>query len=646
MNIMKKKIQSFGRALSAMVMPNIGAFIAWGLITAIFIPGGWWPNESIAQMVSPMLKYLLPVLIAYTAGKNVGGPRGGVAGAVAAMGVIIGTDTPMFLGAMIMGPVAGWCVKKFDKLIEGRVGAGFEMLVDNFSLGIIAMLLSISGYLVIGHAVAWVTGLLSKGVSLLLAHKLNPLLAVLVDPAKVLFLNNAVNHGIMTPLGIQQAAEVGRSMLFLVDPNPGPGLGILLACWAFGKGSTKQSAPGAAVIQLLGGIHEIYFPYVLARPMLLLAVMAGNICALSFFTVMDFGLVAPASPGSLISIILMSPKGNTLTGILGVLIGTAVSFLLASPMVKSRPDFQSEDEAGSPPDSPAGGAPLPGANASGGRIEKIVFACDAGMGSSALGATRFKSRLMKDGLSGVKCTNCAIGSIPADASVVVCQRELAQRARSCSGAEIVEISNFLSDPALDALLMRIKSCGNAPAGASCADDTDAAAPNHGCNSGAMQNCNPAQSHSSNRSADQSGADNGILRPDNILTGLAPEDKEAALTRAGRMLVDSGYAEEAYVEAILERERLATTYMGMGLAIPHGTSEAKGAVLRSGIVVLQYPDGVDFGEEKARLIVGIAGVGDEHLEILAKVAAALEDAATLERLSTTDSAREIYEVLKI
>lgn len=589
---MKEKIQRFGRALSAMVMPNIGAFIAWGLITAIFIEGGWWPNESIARMVSPMLKYLLPTLIAFTAGKNVGGYRGGVAGAVAAMGVIIGTETPMFLGAMIMGPIAGWCVKKFDKLVEGKIGAGFEMLVDNFSLGIIAMLLAIAGYLVIGHAVAWITGGLSAGVNWMLAHKLNPLLAVLVDPAKVLFLNNAVNHGIMTPLGIQQAAELGQSMLFLVDPNPGPGLGILLACWAFGKGNTKQSAPGAVVIQLLGGIHEIYFPYVLARPILLLAVMVGNIFALSFFTLVDFGLVAPASPGSLISIILMSPKGKTLLGILGVLIGTVVSFLLAWPMVKSRPDFQGESE-NAPSD---GTAALPA-----GTISKIVFACDAGMGSSALGATRFKARLMKAGLPGIKCTNCAVGDIPADASLVICQKELEDRART-SGKEVIAITNFLADPALDALLARLQQ---APA-------------------------DPAP---------------GLLLKSNILTGLPFEGKEAAIRRAGALLHASGYVEESYIDAMVEREGIATTYMGEGLAIPHGTAGAKEAVLHSGIVVLQYPEGVDFDGEKARLLVGIAGVGDEHLAILAKVAGALEDPATLELLSSANDPEIIYNVLK-
>ena len=584
---MRKSIQQFGRSLSAMVMPNIGAFIAWGLITAMFIPGGWFPNEHLAIMVSPMLKYLLPTLIAFTAGKNISGYRGGVAGAVAAMGVIIGTDTPMFLGAMIMGPLAGWCIKKFDSMVKGKVGAGFEMLVDNFSLGIIAMLLAIAGYLLIGGIVEGLSDALGAGVNWMLKHKLNPLLSLIVDPAKVVFLNNAVNHGIMTPLGIQQAAEMGHSMLFLVDPNPGPGLGILLACWVFGKGMTKQSAPGAAVIQLFGGIHEIYFPYVLARPMLLLPIMIGNVCALSFFTLTDFGLVAPASPGSLISIILMSPRGRTLIGILGVFIATAISFLLSIPIIKSRPDFQGENEQAPSTDESTSTAPLSGT------IRKIVFACDAGMGSSALGATRFKARLMKNGLGSIVCVNSAVDVIPADADLVVCQRTLADRVQ---GHEIVRITNFISDPALDTLLDRLKK----------------------------------------------GPE--VLQIKNILTGLPSESKEEAILRAGHLLEAAGYVDPGYAASMLEREKIVTTYIGMGLAIPHGTSDTKALVRNSGIVVLQYPDGVDFGEEKARLVIGIAGVGDAHLDILAKISSSLDDEEVLERLSVTKDPEEIFKAL--
>ena len=599
---MREKIQRFGRSLSAMVMPNIGAFIAWGLITAMFISGGWLPNEHLAKMVSPMLKYLLPTLIAFTAGKNVSGYRGGVAGAVAAMGVIIGTDTPMFLGAMIMGPLAGWCVKKFDNLVKGKVGAGFEMLVDNFSLGIIAMLLAIAGYLVIGGVVEGLSNALSSGVNWMLRHKLNPLLSLIVDPAKVVFLNNAVNHGIMTPLGIQQAAEMGHSMLFLVDPNPGPGLGILLACWVFGKGMTKQSAPGAAVIQLFGGIHEIYFPYVLARPLLLLPVIVGNVCALSFFTLTDFGLVAPASPGSLISIILMSPRGRTLIGILGVFIATAISFLLAIPIIKARPDFQGESENIPSTDDGASIKPLTGT------IRKIVFACDAGMGSSALGATRFKARLMKNGLGSISCTNSAVDSIPDDADIVVCQSNLADRVH---GHEVVKITNFISDPALDSLLERL---GKGTPKEEAEEKTD-------------------------------GKETGVLRIRNILTGLPSESKEDSILRAGHLLEASGYVDSGYAESMLEREKIASTYMGMGLAIPHGTSETKALVRESGIVVLQYPDGVDFGEEKARLVIGIAGAGDAHLDILAKISSALDDEEVLERLSVTSDPEDILKTLE-
>lgn len=258
---MRQQIQKFGRALSGMVMPNIGAFIAWGFVTALFIPSGWWPNTQMARLVDPMLTYLLPLLIAYTAGRNVAGERGGVIGAIAAMGVIVGSDIPMFIGAMVMGPLGGYTIRWFDKLTQGRIKAGFEMLVSNFSIGILGMLLAILGYWVIGGAVTGLTLLVSNGVEVVIRHGLLPLVSLLVEPSKVLFLNNALNHGIFSPIGIEQARETGQSIMFLLETNPGPGLGVLLACWFFGRGNMRQSAPGAVIIQFCGGIHEIYFPY-------------------------------------------------------------------------------------------------------------------------------------------------------------------------------------------------------------------------------------------------------------------------------------------------------------------------------------------------------------------------------------------------
>ena len=301
---MKEKVQVFGRALSGMVMPNIGAFIAWGLIAALFIATGWIPNERLSGLVEPMSKYLLPLLIAYMGGKVVGDHRGGVIGAVATMGVIVGSDISMFLGAMIMGPLSAWILKKFDKLIEGKVKAGFEMLVNNFSLGIIGAILACISVYVVAPFVTTLNSIMEMGVGFFVDHSLLPLTSIFIEPAKVLFLNNAINHGILSPMGIQQVNEVGKSIFLLLESNPGPGLGILLAYCLVGKGSAKSSAPGAAIIHFLGGIHEIYFPYILMNPLLLLAVIAGGASGILTFTIFDVGLTGTASPGSIISIII------------------------------------------------------------------------------------------------------------------------------------------------------------------------------------------------------------------------------------------------------------------------------------------------------------------------------------------------------
>lgn len=615
----QQKVQKFGRSLSGMIMPNIGAFIAWGLLTALFIPTGWCPNEYLGKLVDPMLKYLLPILIGYTAGKNIAGDRGGVTGAIATMGVVIGSSIPMFIGAMMMGPLGGWCIKKFDKWTEGKVKDGFEMLINNFSIGIIGLLLAIFGYMFVGDIVIWLTKTLSKLTVVLIDHHLLPLVALVVEPAKVMFLNNAINHGIFSPIGIEQANELGKSVMFLFETNPGPGLGVLLACWAFGKGATKQSAPGAIIIQSLGGIHEIYFPYILARPGLLLGAIAGSAAALGFYQLTDAGLVAPASPGNFITLPVMAPKGETLVILGGILIAAAVSFLVSIPFMRGKEKSVEDD--------------LHIDESRTGFINLIMFACDAGMGSSALGATRFRKRTSLAGLE-VKVRNCAVDQVPDATDLIVCQRGLAVRVKDTNpGKEVVIIDNFLSDPALDRLLERlIRMEAEGPEGiAGQAGNDGEKVGNDGEKVG-------------NAEEAKDGNETSLLRLENIKTGLAPESKEEAIRRAGRILHESGYVDAVYIDAMIARENLTTTYMGMGLAIPHGTSEAKAAVKKSGIAVLQYPEGVDFDGEKAHLIIGIAGVGDAHLEILAKVSETLEDEEVLERLSKSGTAEEIYKTL--
>jgi len=334
--MIKQSVQKFGRALSGMVMPNIGAFIAWGLITALFIPTGWLPNERLAQLVGPMITYLLPLLIGYTGGSMVGrnGMRGGVVGAIATMGVVVGSEIPMFLGAMIAGPLGGFCIRKLDAVLEGKIPAGFEMLVSTFSAGITGGGLAIVCNLVIGPVVQAGTGVLGGGVGWLVDAGLLPLTSVLVEPAKVLFLNNAINHGVFTPLGTAQAVETGRSIFFMIETNPGPGLGLLLAYSLAGKGTAKSGALGAIIIQFFGGIHEVYFPFVLMNPVMILAMIGGGFSGVLTLTVFGGGLIAPATPGSIFVHLMMTPIGAHVPNMLGILVGAGVTFLLAVLLLK------------------------------------------------------------------------------------------------------------------------------------------------------------------------------------------------------------------------------------------------------------------------------------------------------------------------
>lgn len=458
---MKEKVQVFGRFLSGMVMPNIGAFIAWGLITALFLATGWCPNETLAQLIGPMSSMLLPLLIAYTGGQVVAGQRGGVIGAIATMGVIVGSDVPMFIGAMIVGPAAAWVIKQFDRLVQNKVKAGFEMLVNNFSIGIIGAALAAVAMLGVTPLVNILNGWMEAGVGFFVNHGLLPLTSLFIEPAKVLFLNNAINHGILSPMGIKQVEEVGKSVFFLLEANPGPGLGILLAYCFFGKGTAKSSAPGAVIIHFFGGIHEIYFPYILMNPLLLLAVIAGGASGIFVFTMMNVGLTAPSSPGSILAILMMAERHSYVGLLLGVLISAAVSLVIAIPILKFMSKDASLEEAQAKKDSmkrQAKGIDAKNTTETAmGKVNKIAFACDAGMGSSAMGATVLKKKLAAAGITGIDVIHTPVSSIPGDVQVVVTHQELGERAaHSCPQAKLILITNFLAAPQYDELVEELK----------------------------------------------------------------------------------------------------------------------------------------------------------------------------------------------
>ncbi len=656
-------VQKFGTFLSNMVMPNIGAFIAWGLITALFIEVGWlnrgggasalWAADSwVAHMggwgaykgggiVGPMITYLLPILIGYTGGKNVYDVRGGVVGGIATMGVIAGTTIPMFMGAMIMGPLGGWSMKKLDALWDGKIRPGFEMLVNNFSAGIWGGILATLGFFVMSPIVTSVAELLGNAVKFLVDHSLLPLTSLLIEPAKILFLNNAINHGVLTPLGTQQSLESGKSVLFLLEANPGPGLGLLLAYMVFGKGMSKASAPGAAIIHFFGGIHEIYFPYVLAKPKLLAATVAGGMTGVFVNVLFNVGLVAPAAPGSILAVYAQTARDSYIGVTLSVLSAAAVSFFVAAFLLKTD---RAEDDgdlsaATASMESMKGKKSLASAALTGGGatvatrqgpIHKIVFACDAGMGSSAMGASVLRKKIQGAGYTDVTVVNKAISTLTDEWDLVVTHQDLTTRARERTGsATHVSVDNFMGSPRYDEIVTLL---GQTNGGGSGGSATPVVAP----------------AAAVSTATDPAGA--GSLDTSNVLgrAGIRlagnASDRDSAITEAGDLLIAQGAVDGSYVASMHEREASVSTYMGNLLAIPHGTNEAKGSIRRTAMSFVRYPNGIDWNGNQVRFVVGIAGAGNDHLTLLSKLATVFLDEAQVARLEAATSQDEIQEIL--
>ena len=635
---LRARIQKFGGYLAGMIMPNIGAFIAWGLITAMFIETGWLPNATLAGLVGPMLYFLLPILIGHTGGKMVHGNRGAVIGAIATAGVIIGgitefatlTGTPMFLGAMIMGPFAGWVLKHFDRAVEGKVRAGFEMVVDNFSLGIIGMLLAIVGTLGVGPVVAAIVGVLSAGVNWLVAANLLPLASLFVEPGKVLFLNNAINHGIFTPLAALDVAETGKSILYMVESNPGAGLGLLTAFMLFGPRSLRASSSGAIVIHFLGGIHEIYFPYILMRPIMLIGMILGSMSGLFVATATGAGLAGPPSPGSILAYFAVTPPGGHLPMILTVLTAAVVSFVVTSALLKfgKGSDDSLEAEAAALASS---GSLGDGVSILGSDVRKVVIACDAGMGSSVMVASQMRKRLAP---YGVEVVHTPVDQIPADAQVVLTHEGLADRAaKRAPGTVVVPFASYLGDPAFDRVELAIRE------GRTLTATGVGEAQGQPISSAAA----PAATTATLARPKKRLAP-GILPRQNVRLGLTARSKDDAIRQAGQVLVTSGAAEPAYIDGMLARELQTTTFLGQGVAIPHGTNEARAHINSAALGFLQYPEGIDWDGNTVNVVIPIASNSDEHVSLLAALATTLSDKERAARLRSATSVDEVIDLL--
>lgn len=602
--MIKEQIQKFGKFVGSMIIPNIGVFIAWGFITAIFTSTGWFPNEKIALLVDPVTTYLLPILIGVTGGKVTGGARGGVVAAISTIGVIVGSDMPVILGSIVIGPLSGVLIKRFDKFINEKVPSGFEMLVNNFSLAIIGIILSIVGLFIVGPLMSIITTIMNLGLEFIIRKGLLPLLAIFIEPIKILFLNNAINHGIIDVMAMSQVNEHGKSILYLLEANPGPGLGVILSYLVYSKGNMKQSAPSAAIIQLLGGIHEIYFPYILLNPILLLAAIIGNCCSIIFFQVFNSGLVSTASPGSIFSILMLSHRGNVLINFLGVCLGALISFFISSIILKRK--YIKDNEKRRNKDS------MKVSELDIKNIKKIAFVCDVGMGSSAMGATKFRSRIKKFNFN-IDIVNASINNIPDDADIIVTHTGLLSSIKGdFNKSKFIFIENFLEDENLDVLFDELYKINFIK------DDKEKVKEEN----------------------------NRLLNEENILLGLESESKEEAIIRAGEMLLENGYIDYDYIDSMIERENKISTYIGMGIAIPHGTEIGKSAVKKAGVTILQYPNGVEFQGQMAYIIIAIAAKENEHLEILSKIATALEAPNIIDEIRKIDNTSKMLEIFNI
>ncbi|MBC2933422.1 PTS mannitol transporter subunit IICBA [Nocardioides sp. zg-1228] len=641
------RVQRFGTFLSNMIMPNIPALIAWGLLTALFIDVGWLPNADLATMVGPTIHYLLPILIAGTGGRMVHGDRGAVVGAFAVMGAIAGSDllvaefnatlppdepplgqVHMFIGAMILGPLAAYVMKRLDALWDGKVRAGFEMLVNMFSAGIVAFVMALVGFYGVAPVVNEVMDVLGNAVETLVDNNLLPLTSLLIEPAKVFFLNNAINHGVLTPLGLTEAAETGKSVLFLLEANPGPGLGLLMAYSIFGRGVAKATAPGAAIIEFLGGIHEIYFPYVLMKPRLILAMIAGGMTGVAINVALDVGLRAPAAPGSIFAVYAQTARDSYLGVTLSVVASAAVTFAVAAVLLKlDRSDDDgdlaaatAQMEANKGKKSSVSGA-LAGRGASSGPIHSIAFACDAGMGSSAMGASVLRKKIQDAGHGDVTVVNKAISNLDDSYDLVVTHQDLTDRARQQTPSAVhVSVDNFMASPRYDEIVEML-------------DDTPDDNPD-----GATDAAPGASAHGGGL------ATSDVLSRDSIVLGGSARTRDDAITEAGELLVAAGAVDPSYVEAMHERERSVSTHMGNGLAIPHGTNEAKGAIHRSALSFVRYDDGIDWNGKEASFVVGIAGAGDDHLALLRSLATVFADESQVARLRAAATPDEVLAVL--
>lgn len=602
--------------ISKIIIENIPFFIVLGVLSLF--------NDSyiyIHEFKYILVKYILPVVLCYTSGRLMDKRYGGIVSTVVLGTVLVNYNFQSFLEPILIGIISGWVTQKYCEIIDRLKIPGAEMTFHNLGTALLAIGISFILHYILPFYKNFQETVASELSSVVFDSVFLPLLALVIEPAKVFFMNNLINHSLLSTLGFLELNEKGKSIFFLLETNPGPGLGILMCYYVYEKKKKNtervKEARSNIFIHFLGGIHEVYFAYVLRNLRLILALIAGGTAGIVFFQKFNVGLVGVASPGSVLLLLLLSPLEDKLHVLFGVLISAIVTFIVGLLIVKKN------DEAFKVADLNYSEAIILSNN----KLE-ICVSCDAGMGSSAMGATLLRKKLAKEGVRNIKVLNSSIDSIPDSANIIVVHRQLIDRLTvDTTGKDIFIIDDFMDGEFYDSLAKKIKEL-------SLIDEIK----------------NDSETILKEKDVikideEKPIVKRRILEKDNIHLDLKRTDKITAISNAGRILVEKGYVEEEYIASMIEREVLSSTYLENGIAIPHCTAEGLKYIKNSGIVVLQYPYGISYGNGKTvYLIVAIASLKDGHINILKKLSEIFDDEKMAEQLSTSVDIDEIYESL--
>lgn len=408
-----KLIQRIGKFYTRIILRNIGIFIFIGLLSVIFHEHGWLPNKNIYAISQLAYRMVLPFMIAYEGGQILGGTGGGIQAVLAVSGVLVADPSVGFFCGMLIGPLAGWLWKQEEKWVLGKLGPSIQMLARNLLNGLTGGILALLGFYLLSPLLSAVAVGISYGVNFLVGHQLLGVLNLVIEPAKVFFLNNMVEHSILVPLGMTQAQETGSSILFLLESNPGPGLGLLSALYYVKKEKRNEYA-SALIAEAAGGIHEVYFSYVWSNLKLLFPLILGGVAGTLCFELLGAGAQSAVSPGSVFTILLMAGKQHMIPVLIGVCASALVTFAGSILILRKkgkkegsgREEMKNEIQDGRKRE-----------------IKYIAFVCDGGVGSSAMGAALFRRLLKQKGMTDIRVEAFAADLVPAEVDFIICQKD-------------------------------------------------------------------------------------------------------------------------------------------------------------------------------------------------------------------------------